>query len=43
MALMAGEVDAVADVGAILPEQAEEVRRYPGIGTMINGRGDFQA
>ena len=31
MALMAGEVDAVADVGAILPEQAEELEHAPGI------------
>ncbi len=29
MALMAGEIDAVADVGAILPEQASEIRRHP--------------
>lgn len=31
MALMAGEVDAVADVGAILPEQAGELKAAPGI------------
>ncbi|GBC61563.1 ABC transporter substrate-binding protein [Desulfonema ishimotonii] len=31
MALMAGEIDVVADVGGILPEQAEELRAYPGI------------
>ena len=31
MALMAGEVDAVADVGAILPQQAEEIRAAPGL------------
>ena len=31
MALLAGEVDAVADVGAVLPEQAGELKRAPGI------------
>jgi peptide/nickel transport system substrate-binding protein len=31
MALMAGEVDAVADVGAILPEQAGELEAAPNI------------
>ncbi|MEZ4526461.1 MAG: ABC transporter substrate-binding protein [Desulfobacterales bacterium] len=29
LSLMAGETDAVADVGAILPEQAGEIRRHP--------------
>ncbi|GEM_PF-4961447 len=29
MELMAGEIDAVADVGAILPEQAAEIRNHP--------------
>ena len=31
MALIAGEIDALADIGAILPEQAEELGRAPGI------------
>ncbi|MCF8033489.1 MAG: ABC transporter substrate-binding protein [Desulfarculaceae bacterium] len=31
MALMAGDVDAVADVGAILPEQVPDLERAPGI------------
>jgi peptide/nickel transport system substrate-binding protein len=31
MALMAGEIDAVADVGAILPEQAADLENAPGI------------
>lgn len=31
MALIAEEVDAVADVGAILPQQADDLRRTPGI------------
>lgn len=31
MALIAGDVDAVADVGAILPEQVSDLRRAPGI------------
>ena len=31
MALMAGEVDALADVGAILPQQAETLKDWPGI------------
>jgi peptide/nickel transport system substrate-binding protein len=29
MALMAGEIDAVADVGGILPEQASLIQQYP--------------
>ena len=31
MALMAGEVDALADIGAILPEQADELKGAPGV------------
>ena len=31
MALMAGEIDAVADVGGILPQQAEEIKNLPEI------------
>lgn len=31
MALMAGEVDAVADVGAILPQQVEDLKAAPGL------------
>ena len=31
MALMAGEVDAVADVGAILPQQIKAIQKEPGI------------
>ena len=31
MALMAGQVDAVADVGAILPQQAAEIKAAPGM------------
>lgn len=31
MALMAGEVDAVADVGGVLPEQAQELESAPGV------------
>ena len=31
MALMAGEVDAVADVGAVLPQQVENLKTVPGL------------
>lgn len=31
MALITGEVDAIADVGGILPQQAEEIRNVPGV------------